>query len=72
MTFNTITRASLEKIESGLIKKYQNNNFTYNNKSYKIVNKVIPFQNDRFLCTCGCKKELVQTTINKHLKNKEK
>ena len=67
-SFEDISKTNLEKLESQFIKQYKNGIFTFKNKEYKIVNKIIPYRFERFKCTCGCEKELVKTTIRKHLK----
>jgi hypothetical protein len=68
-SFDDISKTNLEKLESQIIKQYKNCIYTFNNKQYKIVNKLIPYSSERFKCECGCGKELTKTTIRKHIKN---
>ncbi len=68
-SFDDISKTNLEIMETKIIKYYKNKLFCFKNKHYKIINKSLPYVNKRFLCTCGCNKELIKKTILKHLKN---
>ena len=70
LEFEDISRSELEKIESEFIKQYKNNYYTFNSKTYNLVNKQIPYTNKRYLCSCGCEKQVTVSTIKKHLKIK--
>ena len=67
-SFNDISKTTLEMLESQLIRQYKNSFFTFKNNNYRIINKSIPYNQSRYSCTCGCNKELVSSTIRKHLK----
>lgn len=72
LSFDDISKTNLEMLEAQLIKQYKNSFFIFKNNIYKIVNKIIPYNQSRSLCSCGCNKELVISSIRKHLKNKNK
>ena len=69
ISFDEMSKPNLEKIESQFIQKYKNGIYSFNNKLYNIVNKQNPYKNKRYMCSCGCEKELIKKTIRKHLKN---
>ena len=68
-----IENHSLLEIEHNIIKKYyykneENNNLSFKNNLYKIVNKRLPYTNKRYLCEC-CNKYLTKRIIEKHKTN---